>query len=269
MARKKVSLQWITNTLTRRATYKRRCQGLMKKASELETLSGAKVCVVVYEDGMVQPEVWPNDHQEARQFLLKYKEMPETGNLKKVENQKDFLGGRVTKLLDQLQKSESENNEREALDLLHERMNGRRRGLFGTSHEELERLREIVRKKRSEAKERLKQLGVVQGSSREPPPQLLPGSSSTQPPSPHPNTEMQMLAPLEESLPPQQNDLLVDWPVNNSGELSISPYNTDLGSSSGCAGPSNSGRDMMQPYSPGGYPGFPLASEWSPFPPME
>ena len=44
MARKKVNLQWISNNATRRAMYKRRSQGLEKKASELATLCGTS-CV--------------------------------------------------------------------------------------------------------------------------------------------------------------------------------------------------------------------------------
>ena len=68
MARKKVNLQWISNNATRRATYKRRTQGLEKKASELATLCGIKLCVVVYGEGEAQPKVWPLP-DEAKQVV--------------------------------------------------------------------------------------------------------------------------------------------------------------------------------------------------------
>ena len=60
MARQKVNLQYITNKLSRRATFKRRCRGLMKKTSEIAALCGARACVVVYgadPGAAVRPEV--------------------------------------------------------------------------------------------------------------------------------------------------------------------------------------------------------------------
>ena len=60
MARKMVNLWWISNNATRHATYKRRYQALAKKAGELVTLCGIKICVVVYGDGQAQP-VWPSE----------------------------------------------------------------------------------------------------------------------------------------------------------------------------------------------------------------
>ncbi|CAO2203270.1 unnamed protein product [Urochloa humidicola] len=259
MARKKVNLQWITNTLIRRATFKRRCKGLMKKASELTTLCGAKACVVVYGEGKIQPEVWPSV-EEAKQLLTKYRDMPELANFKKVENQKDFLSSRLAKLHSQVSKSESENYEREALDLLHERMNRCRLGLFSASTEELIRLQKIVQERNSKAKERLQQLGASQGAQ---------GSSSSQPQDhPYPGTKMQVLAQPEEQQTHQQ-----DWPVDrapNGGEVGTLPCNAFLGSSSiGRAGPSSSGGNMVQPYNLGSYSGFPWTCECDSFPPME
>ncbi|RCV23791.1 hypothetical protein SETIT_5G033100v2 [Setaria italica] len=250
MARKKVNLQLITNTLSRRATYKRRCQGLMKKASELAALCGAKACVVVYGESKAQPEVWPS-YQEARRLLIKYRDMPEHQRFKKVENQKDFLGSRVTKLRGMVNKSESENNKRESFDILHERMNGGRPGLFGTSTEELTRLQKIVSERKSQAKERLLELGAGkgQGAPLEPRVQLLPGSSS-QPQDP--NTQQP-----QPQHPP------------NGAVLGTLPSSAFPGSSGGCASPSSTGGDMMQPYSPGCYSEFPWTWEWSTFPPME
>ncbi|CAL4957092.1 unnamed protein product [Urochloa decumbens] len=268
MARKKVNLQWITNTLIRRATFKRRCKGLMKKASELTTLCGAKACLVVYGEGKVQPEVWPSV-EEARGLLTKYKNMPDLVNFKKAENQKDFLSSRLAKLRGQVSKSESENYEREALDLLHERMNRGRLGLYGTSIEELTRLQKIVQERNNKAKERLQQLDADQEAPMESLVQLLPGSSSSQPHDdhPYPSMEMQVLAQPEEQQPQKQ-----DWPVDwapNGGEVSTLPCSDFLGSSNGSADPSSSGGNMVQPYSSSSYSGFPWTLEWDAFPPME
>ncbi|CAO2180398.1 unnamed protein product [Urochloa humidicola] len=164
MARKKVNLQWITNSSTRRATYKKRCKGIMKKTSELVRLCGIKACVVVYGEGEAQPEVWPSA-SEARQVLKKFKDMPlELGKFKKMQNQRDFLQGRISKLRDQVCKLDRENCEVETRDLLYESMDGRRPGLDGTTMEELTNLNSLVEMKMAKAKELLQQLLVGQGA---------------------------------------------------------------------------------------------------------
>jgi len=103
MARKKVNLQWISNNATRRAMYKRRYQSLEKKASELTTLCGIKMCVVVYGDGQAQPEVWPSN-AEAKHLLKKFKDMPDVGCFKKIQNQEEFLHSRTLRLPEQVSK---------------------------------------------------------------------------------------------------------------------------------------------------------------------
>ena len=103
MTRKKVNLRWISNNATRRATYKRRYQALAKKAGELATLCGIKICVVVYGDGQAQPEVWPSD-AEAKQLIKKFKDMPDVGVFKKIHNQEEFLHSRTLRLPEQVSK---------------------------------------------------------------------------------------------------------------------------------------------------------------------
>ncbi|CAO2203098.1 unnamed protein product [Urochloa humidicola] len=164
MARKKVNLQWITNNSTRRVTYKKRCKGIMKKTSELVALCGVKACVVVYGEGETLPEVWPSS-SEARQVLKKFKDMPELGKFKKMQNQRDFLQGRITKLRDQVCKLDRDNCEIETRDLLYESMEqGRRPGLDGTTIEELTNLNSLVEMKMARGKELLQQLLVGQGT---------------------------------------------------------------------------------------------------------
>ena len=121
MARRKVNLQWISNNATRRATYKRRSQGLEKKASELTTLCGIKLCVVMYGQGEAQPKVWPSD-EEAKELLMKFNNTLDVSSLKKTKNQEEFLHSRSLKLHEQVSKLDHENRERETLDLLHDIM---------------------------------------------------------------------------------------------------------------------------------------------------
>ncbi|XP_062200240.1 agamous-like MADS-box protein AGL80 [Phragmites australis] len=266
MARKKVNLQWIANDSTRRAAFKKRCKGLMKKASELATLCDVKVCVLVYEEGEAQPEVWPSV-PEARRLINRFKTMPEVGSLKKMQNQEDFLCNRTSKLYDQVCKSHLENHERETKYLLHESMVGHRQGFHGVSVKELTNLGSMVETKIRNAKARLKQLVGGQGALPVPSPSLAPVSPSSQPLFPYTYTEIHAPALAEElQLRPQ----LQDWPADqaqNGGELGAVICNAFAGSSSGCTVPSGSGVDMMQPSNLDGSAGFPWL--WDSFPTME
>ncbi|KQK04003.1 agamous-like MADS-box protein AGL80 [Brachypodium distachyon] len=136
MARKKVTLQWIPNDATRRATFKKRRKGLMKKASELATLCDVKACVVVYGEGEAQPEVWPSV-AEAVPILNRFKDMPELDQCKKMMNQEDFLRQRIDKLREQIHKAGRENRERDTTSLVHKAMVGCLPGLTGLTIEEL------------------------------------------------------------------------------------------------------------------------------------
>jgi hypothetical protein len=205
MARKKVNLQWISNNATRRATYKRRSQGLEKKASELTTLCGIKLCVVVYGEGEAQPKVWPSD-EEAKDLLMKFNNMVDVSSLKKTKNQEDFLHSRSLKLHEQVTKLELENRERETLDLLHDSMYGERPSLVGTDKDELLSLRDVVEMKMRKIKARLQQL-VGQGVLPQPLPQvMLPVSSSLETQaSSYTSNEVQRMSVPEEHRPLQQD----------------------------------------------------------------
>ncbi|EHA8587983.1 agamous-like MADS-box protein AGL80 [Cocos nucifera] len=124
MARKKVNLAWIANDSTRRATFKKRRKGLLKKVSELSTLCDVKACLVVYGPQEPLPVVWPSVH-EAIRLVARFRSMPEMEQSKKMMNQEEFLRQRVVKLQDQLRKHERENREIETTLLMYEGLAGR------------------------------------------------------------------------------------------------------------------------------------------------
>ncbi|XP_044951396.1 agamous-like MADS-box protein AGL80 [Hordeum vulgare subsp. vulgare] len=121
MARKKVALRYIRNESVRHNTLKKRSKNLMKKAGEVATLCNAKACVLVYGEGATAPEVFPS-HDEAVAMLNRFKSMPEVTSLKKTMDQESVLSQRVAKLRDQVQKTRSEIQDREAKLLLHQAM---------------------------------------------------------------------------------------------------------------------------------------------------
>ncbi|KAG0530548.1 hypothetical protein BDA96_05G196200 [Sorghum bicolor] len=170
MARKKVNLQWISNDSTRRATYKRCSESLEKKASELTTLCGIKLCVVVYGQGEAQPKVWPSN-EEAKDLLMKFNRRLDVSSLKKTKNQEEFLQSRSLKLHEQVSKLDLENREHETLDLLHDSMVGGRPGFIGTDKGELLSLKDMVDMKMRKIEARLQQLAVGEEVLPQPLPQ--------------------------------------------------------------------------------------------------
>ena len=103
MTRKKVKLAYISNDSARKATFKKRKKGLMKKVSELSTLCGIEACAIVYSPYDAQPEVWPSPIMVQR-VLSQFKNMPEMEQSKKMVNQEHFLRQRIGKANEQLKK---------------------------------------------------------------------------------------------------------------------------------------------------------------------
>ncbi|CAK8566676.1 unnamed protein product [Lathyrus sativus] len=117
MTRKKVKLAYILNDSARKATFKKRKKGLMKKISELSTLCGIDVCAIIYSPYDPQPEVWPSSIGVQR-VLSKFRRMPELEQSKKMVNQESFLKQRIQKTKDQLTKQRKDNREKEMTQLM-------------------------------------------------------------------------------------------------------------------------------------------------------
>ncbi|KAG4923443.1 Agamous-like MADS-box protein AGL80 [Glycine soja] len=117
MTRKKVKLAFIANDSARKATFKKRKKGLMKKVSELSTLCGIDACAIVYSPYDPQPEVWPSP-MGVQRVLAKFRRMPELEQSKKMVNQESFLRQRIMKAKDQLKKQRKDNREKEMTQLM-------------------------------------------------------------------------------------------------------------------------------------------------------
>lgn len=117
MTRKKVKLAFITNDAARKATFKKRKKGLMKKVAELSTLCGIEACAVVYSPFDPQPEVWPSP-MGLQRVLSKFRRMPELEQSKKMVNQESFLKQRMLKAKEQVKKQAKENREKEMTQIM-------------------------------------------------------------------------------------------------------------------------------------------------------
>ncbi|XP_061340353.1 agamous-like MADS-box protein AGL80 [Gastrolobium bilobum] len=117
MTRKKVKLAFIVNDSARKATFKKRKKGLMKKVSELSTLCGIDACAIIYSPYDPQPEVWPSPLGVQR-VLAKFRRMPELEQSKKMVNQESFMRQRILKAKEQLKKQRKDNREKEMTQLM-------------------------------------------------------------------------------------------------------------------------------------------------------
>ncbi|KAK8943848.1 Agamous-like MADS-box protein AGL80 [Platanthera guangdongensis] len=156
MARK-VTLAYIPNDATRRATLKKRRRGLMKDVAELSVLCGVPACAVVYAPQDDTPEIFPSA-AEAKQIFTDLGNMSEIVKNKKMVNQKTFLEQRLIKLNQQVRRLDHENRELAGTVCL-------RRCLAGLpveilKKEDVEVLLELLDRRSKALQTRLHQLGT-------------------------------------------------------------------------------------------------------------
>ncbi|RDY01926.1 MADS-box transcription factor PHERES 2, partial [Mucuna pruriens] len=122
MARKKVRLAFISNVTARKATYKKRKKGIMKKVSELTVLCGIPACAIISSPFDSKPEVWPNP-EGVKQVIQKYLNASVLDENKNV-NQESFIAQSIIKAQDQLKKQRRENHEKEMTLYMFQYMQG-------------------------------------------------------------------------------------------------------------------------------------------------
>ncbi|KAI8026293.1 Agamous-like MADS-box protein AGL80 [Camellia lanceoleosa] len=172
MTRKKVKLAFITNDSARKATFKKRKKGLMKKVSELSILCGIDTCAIISSPYESQPEVWPNTLGVQRVLHAKFKRMPEMEQSKKMVNQESFIRQRIVKANEHLKKQHKDNREKEMTEVMYQCLTGR--GLQNLVIEDLhdlgwlidQKLEEIDKKTESMKKKPSSDLSMVPMTSR-------------------------------------------------------------------------------------------------------
>ncbi|KAL1207888.1 Agamous-like MADS-box protein AGL80 [Cardamine amara subsp. amara] len=123
MTRKKVKLAFIANDSSRKATFKKRKKGLMKKVNELSTLCGVSACAIIYSPYDNNPEVWPSNSGVER-VVSEFRKMPETDQHKKMVDQETFLRQRIAKATEQLRRQRKENRELEMTEVMFQSLAG-------------------------------------------------------------------------------------------------------------------------------------------------
>ncbi|KAI9127302.1 hypothetical protein K1719_001861 [Acacia pycnantha] len=75
MGRGRLAMKLIEKEKSRKATFQKRKNGIIKKAHELSTLCGVDCCLIIYSPNSINdpPEIWPQDRIQVRRIIEKYK----------------------------------------------------------------------------------------------------------------------------------------------------------------------------------------------------
>ncbi|KAB2066291.1 hypothetical protein ES319_A09G150200v1 [Gossypium barbadense] len=117
MTGKKVKLAWIENSSARKASLRKRRQGLVKKVTELTTLCGVEGGIVMYTKNEEEPIVWPS-REQMEQLLRRFNEIPEVERMKKSMNLETYYKEMISKSQDQLRKETRKTKEMEVDQLM-------------------------------------------------------------------------------------------------------------------------------------------------------
>ncbi|KAF8021007.1 hypothetical protein BT93_G1424 [Corymbia citriodora subsp. variegata] len=164
MARRKAKLAFIENDTSRKASLKKRRQGLMKKVSELSTLCGVSACAIVYSPGSNEPVFWPS-RPEVEQLLAQYQGFPKVVGSQKMVNHEIYLKEQIKKLIGKKKKLVVKNKELEITYLIQQIY------LYGKTTSELANdemcsLFYYVDEKNKEIEKKLELLGRIDGAPR-------------------------------------------------------------------------------------------------------
>ncbi|XP_068649124.1 agamous-like MADS-box protein AGL80 [Aristolochia californica] len=124
MACKKVTLAWIANDVIRKATFMKRRRSLIKKVSELSTLCGVEVSVVLDNPYEGEPEVW-SSIPDPVDTVLKFETLPQSNRCKKMLDQEGLYRQSNEKLEQQLERLEKKTKEVEIDHLMYQYLGGR------------------------------------------------------------------------------------------------------------------------------------------------
>ncbi|KAI3502059.1 hypothetical protein L1887_30090 [Cichorium endivia] len=124
MTRKKVKLAFIVNDSARKATYKKRKKGLMKKVNELSTLCDIDACAIIYSPYEAQPEVWPENNR-VQHVLAQFLRIPEMERSKNMLDNESFIRKQINKTNGQLKKQMKENREKEMTEVMYQCLTGK------------------------------------------------------------------------------------------------------------------------------------------------
>ncbi|XP_068334889.1 agamous-like MADS-box protein AGL11 [Pyrus communis] len=112
-SKSKLPLELIPNERSRKVTFRKRRNGLLKKAVELHTLCDVKVCTIVYErksKGKVSRlATFPEEFKDVKEIIDKYKS--NSSKVKKVQSLGDFYATQTVQVKEEFGKLRSKSCE--------------------------------------------------------------------------------------------------------------------------------------------------------------
>ncbi|MED6106185.1 hypothetical protein PIB30_002637 [Stylosanthes scabra] len=117
--KRRVKLQLIIDPSSRKATYKKRRAGLLKKIEQLRILCGIKACIVIFGPGDTKPTVWPSV-EEASQIVQKFEEIPELERYNRSISHQQYRQQRLVGMEKQLEKLKKLNDQKEMTIFVHQ-----------------------------------------------------------------------------------------------------------------------------------------------------
>ncbi|XP_058750384.1 agamous-like MADS-box protein AGL80 [Vicia villosa] len=159
MARGKVKLAYIMNNSTRRATFRKRKSGILKKINELSTLCGIDACAIIYGENYPQPEVWPS-RLGVRSVLYRFMRLPELERSRKMVDLEGFLSESIMKAQDLLKKQIEENQKKEMTYLISQFLHTGEYGMENMSSTKVTSLAAFIDKSLKEVEQRLDSMDV-------------------------------------------------------------------------------------------------------------
>ncbi|GFY90401.1 hypothetical protein Acr_07g0005980 [Actinidia rufa] len=118
MTKTKLILAYIANDRARKASFKKRTKGLIKKADELCTLCDVKACAIIGNPYDNEPEVWPSNLR-AQQVISEFKKLPEHVQSRNKEDNQSICQERIAKKEGKLRKQYMDNNQKELTKIMY------------------------------------------------------------------------------------------------------------------------------------------------------
>ncbi|XP_020869435.1 agamous-like MADS-box protein AGL86 [Arabidopsis lyrata subsp. lyrata] len=119
----KLKLSFIADNNFRRATFRKRKGGIMKKLHDLTTLCDVKACAIIYSP-YENPAVWPST-EGVQEVVSKFMEMSVTEQSKLMMNHETYLQDRITKEKKKLESLRLENRESQLTQFMFDCVKGK------------------------------------------------------------------------------------------------------------------------------------------------
>ncbi|CAF1920942.1 unnamed protein product [Brassica oleracea var. botrytis] len=125
MPKGRIKIEPITNSAARNQTFRKRKKGLLKKANELSTLCGVKVCAVINScDNTEPPEFWPSKEGAEAVHSAFMGVLPEE-RCKRMYDQERHLEERIHKGQDRAMRLHTDNREIELREVMFDLLRGK------------------------------------------------------------------------------------------------------------------------------------------------